>query len=168
MKEVIEKLDSYQILTNLVPGIFFGMGLRFLFDIQLPTEGIVEDAVVYYFMGLVVSRFGSIVIEPCLRSLHLIKFVSYSEFVNAERKDTKITVLLTASNYARSLLTYILLFLIIWLLKGLMFQWKWLGEHWEQIFLLALAFLFFASYKKQTNYIYKRVKLLSEANQDCS
>ena len=54
MNNVIEKLGSYQIMTNLLPGAFFGMALRFFFELSLPTENIGEEILVYYFIVILV------------------------------------------------------------------------------------------------------------------
>lgn len=162
MKEALEKLDTYQILTNLFPGFFFGLGLRYLFNFQLATSGAITDIVVFYFMGLIVGRFGSVVVEPCLEKLHLIRRSPYSAFLKAEKCDAKISSLLTACNYFRSLLAGVLLFPVIWLLKLLALQWQWFGSHWKVVLVFSLILLLFASYRKQIGFIRARV----EANSD--
>ena len=69
MNSIVEKLGSYQILTNLFPGAFFGLSLRFFFNLEFPTKNIGEDLIVYYFMGLIISRVGSLVVEPLLKKV---------------------------------------------------------------------------------------------------
>lgn len=64
---IIEKLNSYQILTNLMPGAFFGLGIKFLFGLMLPTQNVGEEVITYYFMGLIINRIGSLVVEPILK-----------------------------------------------------------------------------------------------------
>lgn len=158
MKEVLGKLDAYEILTNLFPGFFFGVGLRMLFGFPLSTDGVVSDVFLYYFLGLIVGRIGSIVVEPCLKLLHLIKFSPYPKFLEAEKSDAKIPVLLTSCNYYRSLLTCVLLFPIVGGLQILAHQWRWFGLHWKALLVVALILLFFASYKKQVGFIRARVE----------
>lgn len=70
MKEVLEKLDAYEVLTNLLPGFFFGFGMHVLFDFSLPTDGVVNDIFLCYFLGLIVGRIGSVVVAPCLSKMH--------------------------------------------------------------------------------------------------
>ena len=55
MNNFIEKLGSYQIITNLLPGVFFGMALRLLLGITVPMENMGEEIMVYYFMGLIIN-----------------------------------------------------------------------------------------------------------------
>ena len=42
MNNFIEKLGTYQIMTNLLPGVFFGTSLKLLLGITLPIENIGE------------------------------------------------------------------------------------------------------------------------------
>lgn len=166
MKEVFGKLDTYEILTNLFPGVFFGLGLNFLLDFQLPTGGVINDIFAYYFLGLIVGRFGSVVVEPCLEKLRLIRYSPYLAFLKAEKCDAKIPSLLTASNYFRSLLAGVLLFPVVWCLKFLALRWDWFGLHWKAVLVLALVLLLFASYKKQIGFIRARVEAQSSTELD--
>ena len=72
VNSIIDKLGSYQILTNLFPGTFFGVGLSFFFNLEFQTKSIVEDLIIYYFMGFIISRIGSLFVEPILK-----RFISY-------------------------------------------------------------------------------------------
>ena len=60
MNSFIEKLGSYHILTNLIPGAFFALFAHYLFGVQISTENIGEDVIIYYFIGLLISRIGSL------------------------------------------------------------------------------------------------------------
>ena len=158
MNSIVEKLGSYQILTNLFPGAFFGLSLRFFFNLAFPTKNIGEDLIVYYFMGLIISRVGSLVVEPLLKKVCFLKFAPYGDFVAASKIDTKIDTLSEINNYMRSLLTCSLLFPIVGGLQQLArvcscfsFVWKW-----GLLIIIFMIFLF--SYKKQTNYVRKRVE----------
>lgn len=163
VKEVLGKLDAYEFLTNLLPGFFFGFGLQFLLKYQLPVRGDISDVLLYYFLGLIISRFGSVVVEPCLKKIHLIEYSTYSNFLAAEKSDSKLAPLLTSCNFFRSLLASALLFPAVWCLNWLADQWNWLGNNWKAILVVALILLFFASYKKQVSFIRARVDAFSNA-----
>jgi hypothetical protein len=90
MSGILEKLGSYQILTNLLPGAFFGLTLKLFFRLGLQTENISEDIVVYYFMGLIINRIGSLAVEPILKKLRFVKYVPYPEFLKALKADRKL------------------------------------------------------------------------------
>lgn len=64
MEKILEKLDSYNILNNLLPGIVLNFLLERIIGVKIVEGNIIEDLFVFYFMGMVVSRFGSLVIEP--------------------------------------------------------------------------------------------------------
>ena len=61
----------------------------------------------YYFIGLIIIRIGSLAIEPALKRIRFVKFTSYTEFVKALKSDSKIDILSEINNYLRSLLTCI-------------------------------------------------------------
>ena len=67
----------------------------------------------YYFLGLVVSRFGSLVIGPLLKSFSFIKFADYRAFIDASKKDTQIEVLSEANNSYRTLCALFSLLLLL-------------------------------------------------------
>ena len=98
MNNFIEKLGSYQIITNLLPGVFFGMALRLLLGIVVPMENIGEEIMVYYFMGLIINRISSLVVKPILKKCRFIQEVPYSDYAKAAKVDSKIDVLSEANN----------------------------------------------------------------------
>ena len=157
MSYILDKLGSYQVLTNLLPGALFGLTIRFFFGLTIPTTNVGEDIVVYYFMGLIINRIGSLVVEPILKILHFIKYASYADFVEAAKSDAKIDTLLEMNNYTRSLLTCFLLLPAVRILQVLSSYWTWFSLNWEWCAIALLAVLFLFAYRKQTNYVHKRV-----------
>jgi hypothetical protein len=157
MSSILEKLGSYQILTNLLPGAFFGLALKFLFGLSLPTVNIGEDIAVYYFVGLIINRIGSLTVEPILKKLRFIKYVPYSEFAKAVKADSKIDTLSEMNNYIRALLTSVLLLPLMWVLYILSIRWIWLSLNWKWCAIAFCILVFLFSYKKQANYVSKRV-----------
>ena len=143
MSNIFEKLGSYQILTNLLPGAFFSLTVKFFFDLTLPTKNVGEDIVVYYFVGLIINRIGSLVVEPVLKKFHFIEYAPYPDFVKAMKADLKIDTLSETNNYTRSLLTCVLLLPAIWILKALASKWTWfsLNLEWGAIAFLFVLFL---------------------------
>ena len=93
MEKILEKLDSYNILNNLLPGIVLNFLLERIIGVKIVEGNIIEDLFVFYFMGMVVSRFGSLVIEPICKKIKWVKYADYGEFVKASRKDEKVNVL---------------------------------------------------------------------------
>lgn len=159
MGKFIEKLDSYELMTSLLPGAFFCISFKSFYGIEFPIENIVEEIVVYYFMGLIINRIGSIIVKPFLLKIKVIKEVAYDEYVNAEKKDSKIKVLMETCNYYRSMLTSCLLLLIMKFVFWYPLNINWFQENWREILLLGLIALFLATYRKQINFVCKRVNI---------
>jgi hypothetical protein len=70
---------------------------------SLVQENLVLGVFVYYFVGLVISRMGSLVVEPVLTKISFLVFVDYAEYVKASRADPKIDVLGEVNNMYRTL-----------------------------------------------------------------
>src|SRR5271167_2488702 len=90
MKELLDKLSSYNIFNYLLPGVVFVALTGDLISYSVGGQDILKSAFLYYFTGLVISRFGSLIIEPLMKRISLIKFASYKDFVAASKKDEKI------------------------------------------------------------------------------
>ena len=69
LKELLSKLSSYNLFNYLLPGVIFVAVASKVTRYSFIQEDIVMGLFLYYFIGLVVSRFGSIVIEPILRGV---------------------------------------------------------------------------------------------------
>jgi hypothetical protein len=158
MNGFIKKLGSYQIMTNLLPGIFFGIGLKLLLGMTLPTQNTGEEIIVYYFMGLIINRISSLIVKPVLNKCIFIKEASYSNYVKASKIDPKIDVLSETNTHFRALLTSSLLLIITAILKILAYNNKWISLNWKWMLLIFLPILFLFAFKKQTNFICKRIE----------
>lgn len=162
MKDILDKLTSYNLFNYLLPGVIFCILTTFTTDLNLVQPDIITGAFLYYFVGLIVSRFGSLIIEPFLKKVSFLKFAPYKEFVAAEKKDEKLNTLSETNNMYRT-------FTSLFCLMGLLKLYLWLEEaisglkDWrESLAIVLLLSMFLFSYRKQTNYITKRVK----ANKD--
>lgn len=158
MKDLLDKISSYNIFNYLLPGILFVVVLDKIASLRLIQDDIIIAAFVYYFVGLVISRFGSLVIEPLLKKISFVKFASYTDFVAASQKDAKLEVLSEVNNMYRTLLSMLVLLLVAFAYRFLELKWPGLGV-WSPYILIVLLFvLFLFSYRKQTEYVAKRVK----------
>ncbi|MFH1954696.1 MAG: hypothetical protein ABIL06_24170 [Pseudomonadota bacterium] len=158
LKELLSKLSSYNLFNYLLPGVIFVAVASKVTRYSFIQEDIVIGLFLYYFIGLVVSRFGSIVIEPILRGVSFLKFADYNDFVSASKKDEKIEVLSEANNTYRTLCS---LFILLLLLKGyerIEDRFVFLKDYGGMIVLALLLVMFLFAYRKQTLYIIKRIK----------
>jgi len=155
---IIEKLGTYQILTNVLPGIFFCKGLVFFLDLDFSTESIVEDLIIYYFIGFIINRIGSLFVEPFLRKVRFLKFSSYSDFISASKNDVKIDMLSEINNYMRDMLTSTLMLLLVMGAQNFINISSWFSNNWSWVLLIFILVIFLFSYRKQTSYLKKRVE----------
>ena len=155
MKELLDKLSSYNIFNYLFPGVVFVIILSKVSNINLLQENIIIGAFFYYFIGLIVSRVGSLFIEPFLRWTKFLSFAKYSKFISASKQDSKIELFSEVNNMYRTLCSLFLLLALSKLYETYLQQLSFF-QNYGAIVLIGLLFLLFLfSYKKQTNYITK-------------
>lgn len=161
MSNVIEKLGSYQIITNLLPGAFFGIALEFILGIGITSLSVTEKIVIFYFIGLILNRIGSLVVNPILKKIKVIIEAPYQEYVKAVKKDSKIDILSETNNYFRTVLTGNIFLFILYICMNSEIVWKWLASNWRWCSLVALIILFVFAYRKQTDYVRRRVETVN-------
>jgi len=157
MKDLLEKLTSYNIFNYLLPGVIFVVLAEALTTFHFVQQDIILGMFLYYCIGLVISRLGSLVIEPLLRLVRFIPFAPYPDFVKASEADEKLLVLSEANNMYR---TFCALFTILVLTKGyerLLHRFPQMQQWGIEVLVIALLILFCLSYRKQCQYIVKRI-----------
>src|SRR3989344_6850633 len=159
MNELLGKITSYNLFNYLLPGVLFVVMLDKFTDFSFTQENIVIGAFVYYFAGLIISRFGSLILEPILKKLSFIKFAEHQDFVFSSKQDPKVETLLEASNMYRTFAAMFLLLLLFKLYNFLSVKFPILNESSIYILIALLLVMFLFSYRKQTEYISKRVKV---------
>lgn len=162
MGDFIDKLSSYNIFNYLFPGVLFCVVADRYFLIPLLQDSLITGLFLYYFVGLVISRFGSLVLEPIMKKLKIIKFSEYSDFLNAAKSDPKIEILSETNNMYRSVLSVLLLLCLVVIVRSMLANFGSFEPYVKYAILPVLVVLFGFSYKKKTGYIVKRI----EANKD--
>jgi len=158
MKEILSKLSSYNLFNYLLPGIIFVIVASEITRYSFMQEDIVIGAFLYYFIGLVISRFGSLVIEPLLKRFSFVQFQDYNDFVAASKKDEKIELFSEVNNTYRTLSSLFVLLLLLRLYEKIEGTFPLLKDWHGFILLMLLLIMFLLSYRKQTGYISKRIK----------
>lgn len=159
MKDILEKVSSYKIFNYLLPGVIFAVIISNITPYQLIQDNLIIGAFVYYFIGLIISRIGSLIIEPILKKISFIEFTDHKDYVYASKKDLNIEIFSEINNMYRSFASMLLLIILVkiyifYIDKYLFFQ----GTN-QYIWLILLFILFLISYKKQTKHITKRIIL---------
>jgi hypothetical protein len=157
MKEIMEKISSYNLFNYLLPGALFAVIAERISDYKIVQKDTVIGLLLYYFIGLVISRVGSLIVEPISKRVGFVVFSDYNDFVRASQDDAKIELFSEINNMYRTLCS---LFVVLLVLKiysvaesacGFIKDWGIYGV----LILLLTMFLF--AYRKQTEYIRKRV-----------
>ena len=98
MEGLIDRISRYNILNCLLPGTLFAVAVDEITDYRLIQEDILTRIFVYYFIGLVISRIGSLIMEPVLKKIGFIQFAEYGDFLEASKEDPKIGTLSETNN----------------------------------------------------------------------
>jgi len=157
MKELLDKISSYNIFNYLLPGVLFSIIVNKFTHYSLPIDNAFVGAFLCYFIGLIISRIGSLIIEPLLRFYSFLKFADYADFIAASKKDSKIEVLSEVNNTYRTLLTMLTLIPLVKFYEFLESKISGLNEWSPYILILTLLIMFLFSYRKQTDFVRKRV-----------
>ncbi len=157
MEKFLDKLSSYNIFNYLIPGVVFCVIADRYLGIPLLQDFIINGLFLYYFVGLVISRLGSTVIEPLLKKTGFIKLADYRDYIKAEKEDPKIGLLSESNNMYRTLLSALLLLLCAAAVWQLVQSVPSMMILFKLLILPGLVLLFVFSYKKQTELITKRI-----------
>jgi hypothetical protein len=158
MKDILDKLSSYNIFNYLLPGTVFVYILKKFVGYDFIQEDLLFGGFLYYFIGMIISRIGSIFIEPFLKWTKFLKFEDYKNYISASKLDAKIELLSEVNNSYRTIVSMFILLLISKLYKFIIEKFQIPEENSIAFIVTMLFILFIFSYRKQTNYITKRVK----------
>jgi hypothetical protein len=157
MNDLLNKISSYNIFNYLFPGTLFAVLADKLTTYSFIQDDVLIGAFVYYFLGLVISRFGSLVIEPILKKLGIIKFSDYKDYLNACLDDNKIELFSEVNNTYRTLTSMFIILVLLKIYENLEVRIGLLVNYQYFILILLLFLMFLLSYRKQTSYITKRI-----------
>ena len=173
VKNVIEKVSSYHIFNYFFPGIIFCWLIDKVTRVSISTGEVWKDIFIYSFVGMTISRIGSIYIEAALRSVKItnkdrkkepfLNFIPYGDYITASKKDGFIKTLNEMNNTYRTLLTVFIVATGVKLYDIFFYDMvQGFGDTGNSVSLLILflltIILFVNSYRKQTDYIKKRVE----------
>ena len=166
MDKFLDKLENYNILNYILPAIIFISGFKYYIGIDINMgDNVISQFFILYFIGLVLSRIGSLIIKPILAKLNIAnqkQGVSYAEFFKAESKDAKIKILFANYNMYR---TFIAVFCLLLILKPLYVLKNYFNIESTiciTIGIILLIILFICSYKKEFDHIQNRIKNTKE------
>lgn len=157
MDKIIDKISTYNLFNYLLPGVLFVVLAKSFLFVDLTQGDIVLDVFIYYFVGLVISRFGSLVIEAPLKKVKFLKFAKHEDFISASKNDPKLEVLSQENNMYRTFIAMFVLLLLSKLYFYIQTIYPFLQNYDFYILTSILLVMFLYSYRKQTIYIFKRI-----------
>lgn len=158
MKEILDKISSYNLFNYLLPGILFVTITNSFTGYSFIENNLIIAGFVYYFIGLVISRIGSLIIEPTLKKISFIEFTDYKEFISASKKDPKIDLFSESNNMYRTFISMLILLMLLKLYEFFELKFQMLKTLSPFILVCLLLIIFLYSYRKQTEYITRRIK----------
>jgi hypothetical protein len=164
MSEILDKISSYNIFNYLLPGSLFAVIADGYSSYSLIQDDVLIGIFAYYFIGLVISRIGSLVIEPLLIKIGFLKYSDYPDFVSASKADKKIDLLVEVNNMYRTLLSLFAVLIAFLLFDRLATELPTMRMLAPYAGFIGLIGLFLFSYRKQTDYIVKRVDASKNSN----
>lgn len=159
MEKLIEKIDEYNIFNFILPGLIFTYLLKYYVGMDIFQENLIEMIFIYYFIGSIISRIGSIIIEKILIKCKFIKYATYEDYIKANEKDKKISQLLTINNMYRTICSGFILLFILKIVKVLFSKFNISMGILNTILVINIMLLYLFSYRKQTKYIKRRIEI---------
>lgn len=160
MNELINKLSSYDIFTNLVPGSAVLLSMDQIGLTRSSDLDVVPQVLLYYLVGMIISRFSSIVVEPVLKAIGIVKYSEYADYVFACKADPKIERIVESSNMYRSMIGASIVVCMIAIFATLPHH---TAPYTNRCLWIAgsasLVTLFIISFAKQASFISQRVEI---------
>ena len=122
--------------------------------------------VLYYFIGLVISRVGSLIVKPVLERIGFVKEAPYEDYVEASASDSRIGILSAQNNLFRTLCAMVIMLMGLKIGEKVMGILPWGADAYDSIVLVSLFMLFLFSYRKQAQDVVRRVRYVREKGRE--
>ena len=158
MKAILERLSAYSIFSYLLTGLLFvSMGER-LTSFSLIQRSWIVGIVLYYFIGLVISRVGLLIVKPVLERIGFVKEPPYEDYMEASKSDSRIDILSAQNNLFRTLCAMVMMLIGLKIGEKVVGVLPWGADVYDFIMLAGLFVLFLLSYRKQAQGVVRRVR----------
>lgn len=162
MKDILEKISSYNLFNYLLPGAVFAVLAQRLEIIALPKADIIVLAFLYYFIGMTISRVGSLIMEPVFKKLKIVTYSTYADYLKASEKDPKMAAMVEANNTYRTLAATFFSLVIGSVITVAADKLSVPVQTREYCLAGALFVLFVYAFRKQSAFIVSRVRHYSD------
>lgn len=166
MENLINSISKYQLAINLIPGYIFAILLQRYAHIVLLEGDVLQDAFVSYFVGLVIGRVGSIVVDGLMKSFNkTYRFAPrYYKKIMAEQIDHKIETLDRQCTIYRNCCAGCCCVIIGIIINCLFGDGSFLSSGKYIFIFFILTILLVKAMDKQYNYVIKRIQIAISVN----
>lgn len=154
---MFEKLSSYNLITNLIPGAVLAVALEAAGLPLVPPDKVGAFVVLAYILGAISSRLGSLLLDPILERAKWLPAKDYPAFVKASQGDTKLDTLVETANSYRTFAMAGILFFVVYGFYRVGKSVRFSSEEFVLLSVAAVTALFIFSYRKQFRYVASRV-----------
>ena len=156
--KIVDKLSAYQFFNYFFPGVLFNCCVEQIMSYKIVPDAILYRVFVYYITGMILSRLGSTIIEPLYKKACFVVYAKYKNFLEASVNDSKLDILVLENNTYRTLIATFISLLLLFLID----QIQWLHDKYQHpisiaIYMFLLVLLFSLSFRKQTDFIRRKV-----------
>lgn len=163
MEKIIEKVSSYNLFTNIIPGYIMLMFNMYWFN--FPVLNIGEQIILAYFIGLTLNRLGSILIGNILLKITKEKGEPYDKYILAADNDKKINLLLQERNTYRTFCALFVTCIIEVLLSITVEMFNISNNILFLLIFIAMTIIYAISYCKYNKYIADRVRIYNKKSE---
>lgn len=149
-------------LNNFLPGAFFCILFRWQTGVGYEVNDTATEILVFYFISMIISRFGSIILEPLCKKLRFIEKEDYEDYIEASKRDPKIETLSTKNNMYRTFAAAVILCGIVWVVQCIAEKRAALRAVTITMGWIALFVLLLMAYRKQNDFVCKRIRACSK------
>lgn len=158
MESILQNISEYRLLNNLIPGGFFVGVLAWAAGWASSEVNFIFIIAISYVAGVILSRLGSLVVEPVAEKVFKVEFVSHEDYCRAEKLYPRLLVMNSENGIFRTFVAVSACLLLGAPIIGLF----GMGDG-RALSLLVIAsaisvVVFMLAYIKQTSYIVGRVK----------
>lgn len=154
LKMLAEKLSTYRFFNFIIPGAVFLGFLKFHEVVIIFDENIWWFLLASYFSGIVISRFGSVVVEGLMKKLKVLKDYDVKKYITKQRDSMLVGTMLELANTYR---TFCALGVIIFVFTVITFPCERRTAYYVVIE-LGFVILFLYSFHKQYKYFEDSMK----------
>jgi hypothetical protein len=151
VKDILDKLSSYNLFNYLFPGAVFAILLSATTGFTGSLDFDLSTVILIYFIGLIISRIGSLVIEEILLKFNLCKLINTKLLFKKFKGNIKLEIIHEAMNMYRTLAAMSFSLAVVTLIDVVFYS----GFNWDSIVWIvaevSVSVLFICAFNKQRN-----------------